>query len=70
MAVMAMMMVVVPVMVMTPVVMMPVMMAAPMGLLQEPGGRLAVRQRLRQSRSRRSLCRGGHHRPSQDGCGR
>jgi hypothetical protein len=74
MPVMAMMMVVVPVVVMTPVVVVPVMvavvvmMSAPVGLLHESGGRLAVRQHLRHGRRSLSLRR--HHRPSQDGCGR
>ena len=74
MAVMAMMMVVVPVVVMTPVVMTPVMvpvvMPAPMHQLYASGGRLAACQHLRHSRGRRSLCRGSHHRPSQHGRGR
>jgi hypothetical protein len=74
MAVMAMMVVVVPVVMMTPVVMMvpmvSVVMPAPMHLLHDSGGRLAACERLRQSRGRRSLGRGSHHRPGQDGCGR
>jgi hypothetical protein len=71
MAVVAMMVVVMMVPVVTPVVMMvPMVMPAPMHQLHASGGRLAACQHRRHSRGWRSLCRGSHQRPGQDGCGR
>jgi hypothetical protein len=77
MAVMAMMVVVVPVVVMTPVVVMPVMvpvvvMSAPMHQLDAAGRfGLCGLESLKQSRGRGSLRSRGRHRSSQQhGCGR